>query len=127
MNTKYLMIASSLLLGAIGILLTFLPHEISAAIKSANTDPIILQIVGALYFGFAMLNWTAKDNLIGGIYGRPITIGNMSHFIIGGLALIKFAFRNASPLMWAIAIFYAVFAISFGYIFMNHPDKAGKS
>ncbi|MTI40411.1 hypothetical protein [Fulvivirga lutimaris] len=123
MNTKYLMMASSLLLGAIGVLLTFLPHEISAAIKSVDTDPIILQIVGALYFGFAMLNWTAKDNLIGGIYGRPITIGNMTHFIVAGLALVKFAFRNASPLMWVIAILYAFFALSFGYIFMNHPKS----
>lgn len=123
MNTKYLMMASSLLLGTIGISLTFLPHEISAAIKSIDTDPIILQIVGALYFGFAMLNWTAKDNLIGGIYSRPVAIGNMTHFMVGGLALIKFAFRSTSPLMWAIAIIYAIFAISFGYIFMNHPKS----
>lgn len=123
MNSKYLMTASAYLLGAAGILLTFLPHEISVTTKFMDTDPIVLQIVGALYFGFAMLNWTAKDNLIGGIYGRPITIGNMTHFIVAGLALVKFAFRNPSPIIWSIAIIYAVFAICFGYIFTHHPTK----
>lgn len=123
MNSKYLMIASTLLLGLTGIALTIFPQEISVAVSSIDADPIVLQIVGALYFGFAMLNWTAKDNLIGGIYGRPIAIGNFSHFIIGAFALLKFAVRNSSTTIWILAIVYILFAVAFGYIFTHHPDK----
>ena len=74
---------------AAGVTLTFLPQEVNTllAAESAGTHPLLLQITGALYFAWGMVNWTAKANLIGGIYGRPIAIGNLSHFIIGALAL----------------------------------------
>lgn len=122
MNSKYLMIASALILGVVGIALTFLPHEI-ASTGLIDTDPIVLQIIGALYFGFAMLNWMAKDNLIGGIYGRPVAIGNFSHFMIGAFALLKLAIRNSDTAIWTIAIIYSLFAVAFGYIFTHHPAK----
>ena len=122
MNSKYIMIASAFLLGLTGIALTFLPHEIAAA-SSIDADPIVLQIVGALYFGFAMLNWTAKDNLIGGIYGRPVAIGNFTHFMVGAFAMLKLAARVSSGTIWIIAVIYAVFAVAFGYIFTHHPSK----
>ena len=117
------MTACAILLGLTGIALTFFPQEISIAVNSIDADPIVLQIIGALYFGFAMLNWTAKDNLIGGIYGRPIAIGNFTHFMIGAYALLKFAVRNSSTTIWILAIVYILFAAAFGYIFTNHPAK----
>ena len=58
---------------------------------------IVLQLLGGLYFGFGMLNWTAKGNLTGGIYSRPVAMGNLTHFVMGGLALLKFAIRNNVP------------------------------
>ncbi len=123
MNSKYLMTACAILLGITGIVLTFFPQEISIAVNSIDADPIVLQIIGALYFGFAMLNWTAKDNLIGGIYGRPIAIGNFTHFMIGAFALLKFAVRNSTTTIWILAIVYILFAVAFGYIFTHHPPK----
>ena len=88
-NTKWVMTLSAFVMGVTGILLSFIPQEIITFFDSQATsklDTIVLQVVGALYFGFAMLNWTAKSNLIGGIYGRPIAIANLSHFLVASLA-----------------------------------------
>ena len=87
MNTKLIMAASALFMAAIGISLTFLPKEISNMIGAGyiSNIPIALQLSGALYFAFAMLNWMAKGSIIGGIYNRPLTIANFTHFAIGGL------------------------------------------
>jgi hypothetical protein len=62
MNTKVLMISSSLFLGASGTILTFLPDE---SISSIGITPnpistLSFQLLGALYLGFAILNWMAK-------------------------------------------------------------------
>lgn len=122
MNTKLLMATSAVVLGVIGIALTFMPEEVSRILNLPESTPIIFQILGALYFGFALLNWTAKGNLIGGIYSRPVAIGNFAHFLIGGLALIKLAINNLDwTSMWICAILYLIFALLFGWVFFTNP------
>ncbi len=128
MNTKPLMIVSAIILGIAGVMLSFFPQEVSNYLGFGVTNSIILQILGALYFGFAMINWTAKGNLIGGIYSKPVAIGNFSHFLIGGLALIKISFKApALHYFWIAAIIYSIFAILFGYIFFTNPVMKNKS
>jgi len=128
MNTKLLMTISAVILGIAGIILSFLPVEVSKYLEMTGTNSIILQILGALYFGFAMLNWTAKANLIGGIYSRPVAIGNFAHFLIGALALAKVAFKNMNLTYILIAmITYLIFAILFGYVLFTNPISKNKS
>ena len=128
MNTKLLMSISAIILGIVAIVLSFFPQEISNYAGFGTTDLIVLQILGALYFGFAILNWTAKANLIGGIYSRPVAIGNFAHFMIGALALVKLSFSSATlPYIWIAAILYSIFAILFGYIFFTNPVAKNKS
>jgi hypothetical protein len=44
----------------------------------------------ALYFSFALMNWTAKDSASGGIYARPVSLGNFAHFFSGTLIPAKY-------------------------------------
>ena len=128
MTTKLLMSSSAVLLGATGIVLTFMPDEVSQFLNLNGSTAIVLQILGALYFGFAMLNWTAKGNLIGGIYSRPVATGNFAHFMIGSLALIKLAIKNPGfPYIWMATILYLVFALLFGWVFFTNPVSGRKT
>jgi len=126
MNTKLVMTLSAIFMAVIGISLTFLPDEILACsgIDSGTMARIILQLLGALYFAFAMLNWMAKGAIIGGIYNKPIATANLTHFFIGGAALIKglLHYTAAPLLLWILAGIYGVFAICFGLIFTRNPD-----
>jgi hypothetical protein len=127
MNTKLLMTTSAIFLGVTGILLTFMPQELTNILHLTDSTSIQFQILGALYFGFAMLNWTAKTNLIGGIYSRPVCIGNFTHFLIGALALIKLVLHNNFEYSTLIcAIIYLIFAILFGYVFFTNPSSIKK-
>ena len=125
MNTKYIMTASAVVMGLAGVALIFMPAEILTYFAQGNPakiEVVILQLLGALYFGFAMVNWMAKSNLIGGIYGRPIAIGNFSHFMIAALALVK-AGSIQQPLLLIAATIYSLFTISFILILFTHPIK----
>lgn len=109
-------------MGVIGILLTFLPSEILKFLgddEPQQAAVMALQIAGALYFGFAMINWIAKANLIGGIYGRPIAIGNLTHFFIGAMALMK----GGNLALLPLTIVYSVLATAFFIVFITHPIK----
>jgi hypothetical protein len=70
-----------------------------------------------------MVNWTAKGNLIGGIYGRPIAIGNLTHFVMGALVLIKNYFSSNGVIILIAAIVYMLYAVLFSVVFFTHPLK----
>lgn len=65
MNTKLLLWVSSILLGLVGIVLTFLPEELLnyLGLEINRTVLLFVQILGAFYFAFGMLNWMAKSVL----------------------------------------------------------------
>lgn len=127
MNTKLVMALSAIFLAVIGIGLTFMPQEIAVFTGLGFTKiyQLQLQILGALFFAFAMLNWMAKGSIIGGIYNRPIAIANFTHFFIGGVALVKAVVGNMHLhyTVWILAIIYSIFAILFGIIFSRHPSQ----
>jgi len=119
LNTRTLMAASSLFLGAAGLLASFAPHELLAFLgaPAAGPAPVLVQLMGALYFSFALVNWTAKDNIIGGIYSRPVSLGNLAHFVMGALALAKQqSSGDVHGIMLVLLAIYAVFAILFGWL-----------
>lgn len=127
MTTKLLMTVSSVFMGLIGIALSFMPSEVLEILGQVPNEilTLTLQLTGALYFGFAMTNWMAKAVLIGGIYSRPLSIGNFSHFFIGGLTLVKVLLNGntSSTYIFTLAIIYVLFAILFGYVLFRHPIK----
>lgn len=120
------MISSALFMGLLGISLSIASDNIAAHFNLSGHFQVelILQMAGALYFAFAMVNWTTKTQPVDGIYGRSITIGNLSHFLIGGLALIK-AYMT-SPLIGILylAIPYFIFAILFAIVLFRPPAKS---
>jgi hypothetical protein len=128
MPVRLIMTVSAMTLAVIGISLTFAPREILNYTRTSSTPIllIVLQLLGALYFAFAMLNWTAKGATIGGIYNKPISISNFVHFLVGGLALTKALIYNQGLpyFLWVLTGIYLVFALCFGIIFTRHPaDK----
>jgi glucose uptake protein GlcU len=82
---------------------------------------VLIQLLGATYFAFALTNWTAKDNMIGGIYSRPLSLGNCVHFVVGALALAKQQFsQGVSVPLIATLVVYAIFAICFAWLVFGH-------
>src|SRR5215216_5999808 len=112
MNTKILMTTTSLILGLAGLFTLFAPENVLAMLNvpAANSLALLVQLVGALYFSFALMNWTAKDSAIGGIYARPVSLGNFGHFFVGTLLLIKDQLSHARNVTILVAlVVYAVF------------------
>jgi len=125
MNTKWFMTATAVLLGVSGIVLTFAPDYIVSTLgmEASQVSTLLAQLIGGLYFGFAMLNWMTKESLIGGIYNRPVAVSNFTHFMIVGLALANASFSKPElPILLLIAsAVYVLFAILFGIMLFQHP------
>src|SRR4051794_29399587 len=116
MNTRALMIVSAVFMLVLGVLLQFVPHEALGrlSVEATGFAPVLAQMTGALLIGFAVMNWMAKGVLIGGIYARPLAIGNFAHFLIGALTLVRYVAGNSVHWeLWLITVLYFVFAIAF--------------
>jgi hypothetical protein len=125
MNVKLLMTATSITTGAAGVALSFLPQEILASTKmpASAAGVVTLQVMGALYLGMAITDWMARDGLLGGVYGRPILLGNLAHFVAGALALLKGASAHPDAVIWFVAVPYLAFAALFSMALFSHPSR----
>jgi len=125
MRTKMIMTASALLLGISGILLSFLPDEFMSHLKiEANGfTRLFIQLLSAFYMSYGILNWTARKTLLGGIYNRPIVLGNFMHFFIGAITLVKFISEAPEQSEWVVVLtsVYVIFALLFAYTFKTDP------
>ena len=121
--------ASAGFLGVLGLAAIFMPQEIAGYTSPASSGlhVLLVQVMGALYFGFAVLNWMAQANLIGGIYSRPVAIGNLAHFVVATLALLKGLLSGTytAPVIVAVAL-YTTFTVLFAYVAFSHPVAANK-
>jgi len=121
------MTLSAVFVAALGVSASFLPQEILqlAGLVPDRLAAAVVQLAGALYIGFALLNWSAKGALLGGIYGRPIVLANFAHFAIGAITLLKIVGLAEVGLLVAAAA-YSVFAAWFGYVLFG-PGPASAS
>lgn len=126
MNTKLIMTVTAILCAVIGIALTFAPDYVMTlmGISPNKGIELILQLLGATYYAFAILNWMAKGAIIGGIYNKPIAIANFTHFFIAGMALSKASFYTKSlPVtVGVLGGFYLVCALMFWVMMSKHPE-----
>jgi len=121
------MTLASAALAVAGAACLFMPAELAAILDAGGNRllQVLIQIAGALYLGFAIANWTGKGLTIGGIYGRPLSIANFTHFFIGAIALLKFV--PMSDFTWPTATIlsvYVLFAALFGYLVFFHRPGA---
>ena len=119
MNTKILLTVTSVVLALAGAAALFAPDALLAGVTAPPNSllPALMQLLGALYLAFATVNWTARESVIGGVYARPISLGNFGHFFIGALALAKAALGGgASAVVIVALIVYAAFAVIFGWL-----------
>lgn len=126
LNTKFLMVSSALLMGLLGLGASFVPQEILSYV-GAPTDGfsvVVMEITGALYLGFAFLNWMARGNIIGGIYSRPVALGNFLHFFLVTVVLLEEVLRGqAGTALIALTVPTAVFAGCFGYLLYGYGEE----
>ncbi len=118
--------SSAVFMGILGICAIFMPKEILTYLESGASVAglLLIQMVGALYFGFAMLNWMAQANLMGGVYSRPVAIGNLTHFAVAALAILKVVLAGGqSPPLVIGALIYAAFAGLFGLVVFRAPAR----
>ena len=119
------MSTSAVFLAVLGFATSYMPDKVLGIHGSVPDMPTLLlvQMAGALYLGFAILNWTARGVLIGGIYARPVALGNFLHFAMVAVMLIKAAIVHGVVQLAISATVFSVFAVWFGLVLFRPPSS----
>jgi len=118
---KLIILTSAILNGILGILITFLPLETGQLLgitTQTEANLLVMKMLGAALFGFGLMNYMARGVTLGGIYGKPILLGNLIFHFVAALELIRYLFEvNQFGYLLVFAILYAF--LTAGLIRMN--------
>lgn len=128
MTTRALMVTSAAVTGAAGIALLFAPGEVyqlAAGVPASSATEGALQLWAAALLGLAAVNWVGRGLILGGIYGRALVLGNLAHWTVGALVMLRALFdRPGAPALWIVTAVYGVLALLFAGVLRRHPGPA---
>lgn len=95
--------------GVTGLVLLFVPESLADMSQPGSSlNPVLVQLLGAAFLGMAAGNWTAKESILGGIYGRAVVAGSQTFTFIGTLVLIgSFPENPTYVFLWVFLILCA--------------------
>ena len=119
------MMISAVFLAALGFYTFYMPERVLGMHGTVpdNATLLLIQMMGALYLGFAILNWTARGAIIGGIYARPLALGNFLHFVLVATLLTMAAIKFRVLPLALSALVFGAFAVAFGLVLFNNPRQ----
>jgi hypothetical protein len=122
--SKGLLAASAVFMAAAGLGLTFMADTLLRHVRQPDARILVVfvQTIGALYLAFAALNWLLRGSAIGGIYGRPLALANLLHFMIVAIMLVRWAVEGGPPGIAVLSGIYAAFAIGFVAVMFREPQ-----
>ena len=125
----YILTIAALVQFALGGAALFLADEIAERfLAAAAAGEAFTQLAAAGALGFAVVNWMSRANRIGGIYARPLALGNMLLFTVATAALARSAFAGLlPPIAIVLTIVLGGLALAFAWLSFAHDPIGTRS
>ena len=79
------------------------------------------QLVAAGWLGVGALDWLQRRALLGGIYGRPVVLANVTLHLVSALSLARALADGAPRALWVLLVPTALLAIAYGALMLRGP------
>jgi len=121
--SRWLLTFSAAVLGALGIAASFAPQELLGLLGAPPATAAVLsvQLLGAAWLALAMLDWMSRGSVIGGIYGRPLVVTNLTCFAISTIVVAKLLMQAPDATLAVLLCAFALPALGFGWCLFNPP------
>lgn len=123
---RWLLTATAALLFALGLPLLFAADVLAAWLGVASpAGEMLAQLAASGLLGLGVINWWWRGNSIGGIYGRPLGLGNLLCFMSAGASLGRATVAGDLPdVTWVVVVASALLALAFAWrMFWWRPDR----
>lgn len=80
------------------------------------------QLLAGAWLGLGAANWISRTSVLGGIYGRPIVMGNAALYLVSALSLLRALLGGTAPrAMWVACAITLVLAVAYGALLLRGP------
>jgi hypothetical protein len=80
------------------------------------------QLLGAAWLGVAALDWLQRGTPLGGIYGRPVVLANLTLYFVGAMVLLRALREPGAPrALWWVAAPMTALAAVYGVLLLRGP------
>ncbi len=119
---RCILTTSAFFLFALGGAGLFLADEIAERLlAAAPAGESFAQLAAAGALGFAVTDWMSRGSRIGGIYARPLVLGNVLLFAIATSAIARPAFAGLlPPVAMYLAVALGAMALAFAWLAFAH-------
>ncbi|MDT0631063.1 hypothetical protein RQM47_02085 [Rubrivirga sp. S365] len=117
--------AYAVLLAAAGAVFLFVPDIVFPDARAGGPAALAAQLFGAALLGFAALCWAGRGALLGGIYGRPIVVGNQAFAVVGTLVVLGGLPPEAGPGLWGLLAVLVFGAALWSVLLFRSPRRDG--
>ena len=112
------------MLGVAGVALLFASDELLPVLV-AGFPPAgswLGQLLGAAWLGVAVLNWLQRRTVLGGIYGRPIVLTNLTLYFVSALSLLRSQLAgHGTVIPWLLFALCVTMALTYGILLLRGP------
>lgn len=115
---------SAALLGLTGVALLFASDTLLPAVIPGfpPAGMWLGQLLAAAWLGVAALNWLQRAARLGGIYGRPTVLANLTLYLVSALSLLRVLLAGGAPsVLWLAFALAAVLAAVYGTLLIRGP------
>lgn len=122
---------SALVLFIAGLVLLFAPDVVLPAVVPGL--PVAAawlgQLLAAAWLGVAALDWLQRKVVLGGIYGRPTVLANLTLFFVSAFSLLRTLLaRGTPPMLWLAVGVAGALAVAYAALLLRGPfDDPGHS
>ena len=110
---RSILIGSSVVLAVLGLVCLFVPDAVASALSMPEGAGEALPFAASGLVGFAAMNWTGRGAIYGGIYGKPIVLGNWTTSVVLTLTLLGWQLDEPTALGWVVIGVLGVYAAAF--------------
>ena len=108
------MTVSAILFAISGISALFFPYEIAQWIDLPQRAGLLVQLFSAGLLAIAVTNYIGRNAIYGGIYGKPIMLGNFMFGIICGTSLLSAQLRYQYGFwVWLMILAFGLYTLVF--------------
>lgn len=125
MSSRTILTITSILLFATGGLAVFAADEVAGLmeLEVSFETRIFAEFAGIGMLALAVQNWMSRARPIGGVYARPLGLGNLLFFSTSALTLGRYLAAETLPReMIAVCGVFALLALAFAWlVFFSQP------
>jgi len=126
---RWLLTATAALLFTLGLPLLFAADVLAAWIGApSSAGEALAQLAASGLLGLGVINWWWRGNTVGGVYGRPLGLGNLLCFISAGTSLGRATWTGEFPgVMWVLVLLLIMLVLAFSWrMFLWKPGQGGR-